>query len=114
MPFLRVETNVAPEPAEQQALVAKLSAAAADMLSKPERYVMVALDAGRPLMFGGTAEPAAFVSLSSIGLPSARCADLSARLCELLHAFLAVAPDRIYIDFRNLEGAMFGFDGGTF
>lgn len=114
MPFIRIETNVEPGQKDQGELVKKISAAAAAMLGKPESYVMVALDAAKPLVFGGTNEPAAYVSLGSIGLAREGCAELSAGLCKLLESELSIPQNRIYIDFRNLDGKMFGFDGGTF
>jgi phenylpyruvate tautomerase len=114
MPFIRVETNVSQDQEEKQQFIKRFSGAVAGMLGKPENYVMVALDAEKPLVFGGTGEPAAYVSLGSIGLSSASCPDLSAGICKLLESELSIPPNRIYIDFRDLDGKMFGYDGKTF
>ena len=114
MPFIRVETNVSLDDEDKQQFIKKFSGAAARMLAKPESYVMIALDAAKPLVFGGNGEPAAYVSLGSIGLARESCPELSAGICKLLEAELSIPQNRIYIDFRDLEGGMFGFNGKTF
>jgi len=114
MPFIRVETNVQLGREDKQEFIKKFSGAAAGMLGKPESYVMVALDAEKALLFGGTNEPAAYVTLGSIGLAKETCPDLSSKLCTLMESDLSIPQNRIYIDFRDLEGKMFGFNGKTF
>ncbi len=53
MPTLRIQTN-AQVPAEGRAgLLARASRTVAEMLDKPESYVMVLLEDGRDLLFAG-------------------------------------------------------------
>ncbi len=67
------------------------------------------------LLFGGTSEPACFAVLKNIGTftPSQTRA-LSAVLCKHLSQGLGVAPGRIYLEFVNAEGHLWGHDGDTF
>lgn len=114
MPLLSIETNQAVEPEVSAELLAAASARVAQLLGKPERYVMVRL-AHNPLMrFAGTGGPLAYLELKSIGLPASRTAEFSAALCSLLQERLGVPADRIYIEFADAPRAMWGWDGGTF
>jgi hypothetical protein len=112
MPFIKVETNVA-VPGEAACLKG-LSALAADILGKPESYVLAVLEPEKKLLFGGTADPAAFVSLDSIGLPEDRTAQFSTAICEFLKRELSIPGNRVYIAFGNIQRHLFGWDGGTF
>ncbi|WP_316899664.1 phenylpyruvate tautomerase MIF-related protein [Pseudodesulfovibrio indicus] len=112
MPFIKVETNVRVE--DQAACLKKISALAADILGKPESYVMAVLEPEKPLLYGGTDDPAAYVSLGSIGLPESRTPELSAAICGFLNAELAISQNRIYIAFADIQRHLFGWDGRTF
>lgn len=93
-----------------------LSALLARELGKPEEYVMVALDDRAPkVMFGGSLAPACFASLKNVGTLSASDAErLSAVLCDELARGLGVARNRVYLELVNVDGALWGWDGGTF
>ncbi|WP_207259868.1 phenylpyruvate tautomerase MIF-related protein [Desulfovibrio sp. Huiquan2017] len=112
MPFIKVETNV--RVPDETACLKRLSALAAELLGKPESYVLAELEPGKRLSFGGTADPAAFVTLDSIGLPEDRTPELSAGLCDFLNRELAIPGNRVYIAFGNIERHLFGWDGRTF
>jgi phenylpyruvate tautomerase PptA (4-oxalocrotonate tautomerase family) len=115
MPYVRVETSVAVEPATASQLTAALSRLCADTLGKPEAYVMVALQAGVPMRLGGAAGPVAFVDLRSIGgLTPRTCQALVAGITEVLQAVLKVPPDRTYLNLTDVKAAHWGHDGGTF
>jgi len=112
MPYLSVQTNVPVD--DELALIKRLSAQTADMLGKPESYVMVHVQAGAALCFAGSSEPAAYVQLKSLGLPEAQTAAFSEQLCRILHSELAVDISRIYIEFSAPQRHMWGWNGGTF
>jgi hypothetical protein len=112
MPFIKVETNVAV--ADEAACLKGLSALAADMLGKPESYVLAELEPGKKLLFGGTGDPAAFVTLDSIGLPEDRTSEFSATICAFLNRELSIPANRVYIAFGDIKRHLFGWDGGTF
>jgi len=112
MPSLIIHTNVTI--ADKAAFLSRCSLETAAMLAKPESYVMVEACDNRPMLFGGSDAPLAFVELKSLGLATNQTAELSARLCALLNEELGIDPARIYIEFAAPERAMFGWDGGTF
>ena len=114
MPYFSIETNQDLAPAANQELLKKTSAFISELLGKPESYVMVSIQPGTPLIFGGGDKPAAFVRLKSIGLPVDRCPELSEKICHLIEQELGVPKDRVFIDFKDLQGNQFGWNGKTF
>ena len=114
MPYFSIETNQAIDPSSQRDLMKKTSTFLAEMLGKPESYVMIDIKPKTALIFGGSDEPAAFVRLKSIGLPKERCAEYSEKICGFVERELEVPSNRVFIDFKNLEREMFGWDGKTF
>jgi phenylpyruvate tautomerase len=114
MPYFSIETNQTINQASNRDLMKKMSAFIAGLLGKPESYVMIAIKPETPLIFAGGDEPAAFVRLKSIGLPKARCPEFSEKICGVVELELKVPPNRVFIDFKDLERDMFGWDGKTF
>jgi len=114
MPYLKIETNKSLNEAAVQALLKKSSAFTATLLGKPEKWIMVSLLQGAPMMFDGSIDPAAYVELKSISLTEEACGALSKSLCGFLLAELGVSPERVYIEFWSINGRMFGWNGGTF
>jgi len=114
MPLLKIQTNKVVEPATAKTLVADASTTVADLLGKPERYVMVSLEHNPDMLFGGSDDPLAYLELKSIGLPEAQTTDLSRSLCDLLNRALDLPADRIYIEFADAPRSMWGWNGGTF
>jgi len=112
MPVIKVKTNVAVE--QPTDYTKALSTLAADMLGKPEGFVMAILEPEKNLMFGGTSDPAVYVTLDSLGLPEDRTPEFSASICAFLEDALKVPANRIFIAFGNPERHMFGWDGKTF
>jgi len=114
MPTLRILTNVPVPTEDRPVLLAQASRAVAEMLGKPESYVMVILEDGRDMLFAGTPAPAAYLELKSLGLPEAKAADYSRALCDLLAAALEIPPARVYIEFAAPPAHLFGWNGATF
>jgi phenylpyruvate tautomerase len=114
MPTLRILTNVPIPAADREGLLAHASRTVAEMLGKPESYVMVILEDGRDLMFAGTSAPAAYLELKSLNLPEIKTADYSRTLCDLLTETLGVPGERVYIEFAAPPRHFFGWNGGTF
>jgi len=116
MPLIQVFTS-APAPAAdaQKALLADLSKLLAARFGKPERWVMTCLQPGLAMTFGGAPAPAAFVAVKNIGTMAATETEtLSEEICGRLATGLGVARDRIYIEFADAVGYLWGWDGGTF
>ena len=114
MPYFSIETNQTVDTASNRDLMKKMSAFIAKLLGKPESYVMIAIKPGTPLIFAGSDEPAAFVRLKSIGLPKEHCTEFSGKICGFVEQELEISPNRIFIDFKDLERKMFGWNGKTF
>jgi phenylpyruvate tautomerase len=114
MPMLKIQTNAALSADAGRSLVAEASRAVAALLGKPERYVMISLETEATMAFGGDASPLAYLEMKSVGLPQGSTTALSKALCELIGTKLGVSTDRIYIEFADAKGALWGWNGGTF
>ena len=114
MPYFSIETNQTIDQISNQELLKKTSAFISGLLGKPESYVMISIKPETPLILGGIDEPTVFVQLKSIGLPKDRTAELSEKICGFIGQELEVPKDRVYIDFKDIKGKMFGWNGKTF
>lgn len=114
MPTLRILTNAQVPANDRAGLLARASRTVAEMLGKPESYVMVIFEDARDMVFAGTSAPTAFLELKSLGLPEGRTAQYSRALCDLLADALSIPAERIYIEFASPTNRMFGWNGGTF
>ena len=114
MPLLKLETTV-PLPVEKgKPLLAALSKAVASTIGKPEQYVMVTVSQSAMLM-SGKAGDAAFVDIHSIGgLNGETNRKLSEQVCKLLKDSLGIAPERVYLNFTDVEAGNWGWNGSTF
>jgi phenylpyruvate tautomerase PptA (4-oxalocrotonate tautomerase family) len=114
MPYLSIETNRTVEEASTQAIMKKASSLIAGLLGKPESYVMISIKPETPLSFAGTDAPAAFIRLKSIGLSKDRCVEFSEKICDFIDQELGVPNNRVFIEFKDLERNLFGWNGKTF
>ncbi len=112
MPLLELMTNTNID--DTQDIAKRASKLTADILGKPESYVMVKIQPKQDLIFAGSGEPAAHVKLKSLGLPETNTAELSAKICDFINAELGINSARVYIEFSNPERHMWGWDGRTF
>ncbi len=112
MPLLEITTNTKID--NSQRFAEQASSLTAEMLGKPESYVMVKIHPEQMLIFAGSDEPAAHVKLKSLGLPEDKTADLSASICAFINEQLDIDSARIYIEFSNPERHMWGWDKRTF
>lgn len=112
MPLLELTTNTTIDNCQQ--LAERASKLTAEMLGKPESYVMVKILPEQALLFAGTDEAAAHVKLKSLGLPENSTADLSSKICSFISSELSISSSRIYIEFSSPERHMWGWDKRTF
>ncbi|MCW8964848.1 MAG: phenylpyruvate tautomerase MIF-related protein [Gammaproteobacteria bacterium] len=112
MPLLTLNTN---QPLDDKTgLCQKLSRHTAEMLGKPESYVMVIVRDDQSMIFAGTDEPTALLELKSLGLPEDQTTGLSDSLCTLVNGLLNIPTSRIYIEFSSPARHMWGRDKRTF
>ena len=111
MPLINLRTSL-PSVDRRDELLLALSAELAEQTGKPEDYVMTLLETDVPMTFGGSAAPAAFVEVKSIGAlhPPA----MTAAFSELITARTGIPADRIYITFDDVPASAFGWNGSTF
>lgn len=112
MPLLKLETTVSIS--DEKTLLPALSKAVAGTIGKPEQYVMVTISQSAMLMSGKGGE-AAFVDIRSIGgLTGEVTHKLSQQVCNLLNESLGIAPDRVYLNFSDVDAGNWGWNGSTF
>jgi phenylpyruvate tautomerase len=114
MPLLNIETNCSFEDIDTGQFLKKTSEQVAELLGKPENYVMVCLSHRPAMMFAGTTDPLAYVEMKSLGLPEDHTADFSKSICALLEKHLSIPADRTYIEFTNGVRHLWGWNGSTF
>ncbi|MDB9494940.1 phenylpyruvate tautomerase MIF-related protein [Spirulina major CS-329] len=116
MPFIKVQTSLAkPETAQIEGLLKTLSGKLAKHLGKSESYVMTAFEADIPMTFSGTVEPACYLEVKSVGsMSSGQTAAMSQDFCAEIASTLGIDQNRIYIEFADAKGVMWGWNGRTF
>ncbi|MEJ2620513.1 MAG: phenylpyruvate tautomerase MIF-related protein [Candidatus Thiodiazotropha sp.] len=114
MPLLRITTNQSVDDQQLKTMLKIASATVAEMLGKPERYVMVDFVHNPHMIFSGTSATTAYLELKSIGLPVDRTGDFSKQLCQLMQQQLQIPEDRIYIEFSSAERHLWGWNSATF
>jgi phenylpyruvate tautomerase PptA (4-oxalocrotonate tautomerase family) len=114
MPLLKLETTVVLTDDKRQALLTSLSEILAETTGKPEEYVMITVNQAAMLMAGKPGD-AAFVDVRGIGGLSADVnRQLSQKVCRLLNESLGVPPNRIYLNFTEIEASNWGWQENTF
>lgn len=112
MPLLTLKTNhTIPN---RQGFAELASSTVANLLGKPESYVMVSIEDQQTLMFAGSHLPCAFIEVKSLGMDEQKTDDVSQQLCELVKQQLNIESSRVYIEFSNPPRHMWGWDSRTF
>ena len=116
MPLIKVQSSVAqPDKSAVENLLASISANLAQHLGKPESYVMTAFEGDVPMTFGGSTDPACYVEIKSVGtMSSAQTQKMSQDFCRQISDKLDVPASRIYIEFADAKGYMWGWNESTF
>jgi phenylpyruvate tautomerase len=114
MPLLKLETTVALSEDKRKAVLTALSKIVAVTIGKPEQYVMVSIGQAAMAMSGRPGD-AAFVEIRSIGgLGSEVNRKLSQQVCKLLTDSVGIPPDRVYLNFAEVQACNWGWNGNTF
>ena len=114
MPCLIVKTSQTINNAEKNNICLSLSKLTAELLAKPENYVMILFDDKTTMSMSGTTEPSAYIELKSINLAENQTSLLSEKICQQLSETLKIPAKRIYIEFTNAQRHLWGWDKKTF
>jgi len=111
MPFIQINTS-SKSLVDGDLLQKEISKLVADLTGKSENYVMTLIQSDSKMTFAGNNDPCCFVKLKSIG--SLTPALMSESICKLISSRTNIKPDRVYIEFSDIEGSNWGFNGTTF
>lgn len=114
MPCINLFTNQSLNQDEELQLAKNLSALAAEMLGKPEHYVMVIINTNKTMLMSGNETATAYIELKSLGLNEQQTTSYSAALCELMQTELNIESGRVYIEFSNGQRHLWGYNSATF
>ncbi|MFB2919470.1 MULTISPECIES: phenylpyruvate tautomerase MIF-related protein [Aerosakkonema] len=116
MPLIKVQTSVATADKSQvDSLLKTLSSKLSKHLGKPESYVMTAFEPNMAMTFAGTTDPVCYIEIKNIGSMSpSQTKSMSQDFCQQINEALGVPVDRIYIEFADAKGSMWGWNGSTF
>ena len=114
MPYAAIHTNQTLPKEKQRLLLGAVSDLVASQLGKPKQYVMASIVEGLPMVFAGADSPAAFLELSSIGVPDEKREPLCAQLTEQISAQTAIPPERSYIVLTDVSRRLWAQGGKTF
>jgi phenylpyruvate tautomerase len=115
MPFIKVQTSVSVTADRRLEILQALSTQLAAQTGKPETYVMTTIEPDVAMTFGGTSEPTCYVEIKSIGtMTAAQTKAMSECFCQQIEQSLGIPQARIYIEFSDIRGAMWGWNGSTF
>ena len=112
MPCLEFTTNA--RIADKSALMRSLSDCVCTGLGKAETYMMVLVNGEVPMLFGGSEEPVAHLTLRALGLKDDAIRRLAGELTELVQEKLGIESQRIYIVFMDADTSKWAWDGRTF
>lgn len=113
MPRIQVTSNISLSDAEKSNALHTLSQTVAELLNKPEKFVMTSWTTAKMTM-SGTDAATAFIELRSLRLPADATERLSSELCQRLSLTADIRSDRIFINFVDVEPKNWGWDGKVF
>ena len=116
MPLIKVQSSVAAaDKSEVESMLKSLSASLAKHTGKPETYVMTAFESGVPMTFAGTTDPVCYIEVKSVGsMKPEQTKAMSQDFCQQINQDLGVDKNRIYIEFGDAKGYMWGWNSSTF
>lgn len=115
MPLIQIHTSSNATQDSKARLLSDVSRILSLELGKPEGYVMAYIRDNCQMIFGASAEPSCYVEVKNIGkFKPEQTRKLSQKLCESLSGALGVSSSRMYIEFSDATGYLWGYDSATF
>ena len=114
MPFINLKVNTVVNSDQETKLKTAFGKAITCIRGKSEGWLMVNIEDGQRLYFKGDKQtPNAFVEVKIYGSASRQEYDaLTSELTGIISDLLAIAPDRIYIKYEEVEN--WGYSGFNF
>lgn len=114
MPAIHIKTSAQVVGDQGVELLQKVSKVAAEVIGKPEQYVMASLQSAEMVMSGQNGA-AAWIEVRSIGgLQGEVNKHLTQKLCALLKLELGVVSERVYINYIDITPENWGWNNDTF
>jgi phenylpyruvate tautomerase len=115
MPLIKIQTSISITADRSTTLLKQLSAQLATHTGKPETYVMSVIEGDVFMALGSTTEPACYVEIKNIGtmMPEQTQA-MSQAFSQQIQQMLGIPPSRTCIEFSDIQGSMWGWNGATF
>jgi len=115
MPLIKIECDGELTKEKKETISLKASKICAEIMGKPESYVMSIVKDKFFTAIGGKITPCAFVEIKGIGGFSPEInKKLSQKICSLLKEELGISPSAIYINFTNVLPSDWGWNNSTF
>lgn len=112
MPFIDISTNTSTGPKKREKLLDDVVALGEKFLGKSKDVTMARLTPDATIVFKGTSEPAAFVSIRAIGLPPVELrGQFVVAIGNLFDEVLDVPPSRVFVVFDDVPGDRWGASG---
>ncbi len=114
MPYISTKTTAKVSREQEIRLKEELGRAIELIPGKSEKYLMLNLDDGCRMAFGGSTEPdIAMVEIDIFGRADDSAFDaLTERVCDIINEVVGVAKNRIYVKYREVD--RWGFNGYNF
>lgn len=115
MPLVSVHSNADLSSDKQISLLRAASKSVAELTGKPEAYVMTLFTHTQAMTMAGKSSPCCLVEIRGIGrFTPDQTRSISNSLCALVERETNVPSNRVYLNFSDFSGAMWGHDGSTF
>ena len=110
MPLISISTSAIIE--NKKDFIEKSSNLISNLTRKPEKFVMVKLSNDSIMYFDKKYSPSCYVEIRSIG--SLNPPEMSSSIAEFCSRELGLGTERIYINFVDVNAAMWAWNGKTF
>ena len=113
MPFIDSRITVKITDSQKETIKSRLGEAVS-ILNKPEEYLMVGINDGYDLYFGGKKlEKGAYVEVSLFGnAPSASYNKLTGEICRILEETVGIPGKAVYVTYHGISD--WGWNGSNF
>ena len=115
MPLIKLQMSKSCSKETKEELACALSKICAEVIGKPETYVASLVEDDAVVAFGGKIQSFAYLEVKSIGgLNDTVNGNLSIAICECLESKVDIPGSRVYINFIDVPGSEWGYNGSTF